>query len=72
MSEQNGLTPDRTPVAGWRAAVIPAWSLALGLVLFVVVALALASAGGVAGIVAVAVVQGAVVYLLYTWCSAEA
>jgi hypothetical protein len=42
--------------------------LALGLIAFVVVALALASAGGVGGIVAVAVVEAAAVTLLYSWC----
>ena len=50
----------------WRQGVIPGWMLALGLVVFVVVALALASAGGTGGIVAVAVVEAAAVTLLYS------
>jgi hypothetical protein len=71
MPEENELTPDPARATGWRAAVIPGWSLVLGLVLLAVVGLALASAGGTAGIVAVAVVQAAVIYLLYVWCSAN-
>ena len=57
---------------GWRQGVIPAWVLALGLVVFVVVALALASVGGTGGIVAVAVVEAAAVTLLYSWCAVPA
>jgi hypothetical protein len=53
---------------GWRQGVLPGWVLAIGLVVFVVVALALASVGGTGGIVAVAVVEAVAVAVLYSWC----
>jgi hypothetical protein len=63
---------DRANGPGWRTGVIPGWVLGLGLVVLAVAGLGLASIGSAAGIAGVAVLEAAVVALLYSWVSSTA
>jgi hypothetical protein len=61
-------TNEREPAArSWRTADVPAVVLVGGILLVAAAALGLASLGGAAGIVAVAVLEAAVVGLLWLW-----
>lgn len=57
---------------GWRTGVIPGWVLILGLVVLAVAGLGLASIGNGIGIGLVAVLEAAVVVLLYSWINSTA
>lgn len=55
-----------------RTGDVPGWMLALGVLAMVAAALGLASTGTVVGVVGVAVLLLALVFLLYSWCRATA
>jgi hypothetical protein len=63
---------ERSQLPGWRTGVIPGWMLIVGLVVLAVAGLGLASIGSAAGIAAVAVLEAAVVALLFSWVSSTA
>lgn len=75
MSEQetpagSGAGPGAGSVApGWRTGDLPTWTVVVGLIVLAVAGLGLASIGHAVGIGAVAVLEAAVVALLYTWAS---
>jgi hypothetical protein len=62
----------QTDLPGWRTGAVPAWMVVVGLVVLAVGGLGLASTGSAVGIAAVAVLEAAVVGLLYSWVSSVA